>query len=117
LKVLTILSVCCAVATSASVAADPWAPWIEPDFPFFSSTLDLRDVDPESKPSNITPRGIVLNLGNDCWACFDTELLRVSAIWSGKAVTEAALAQLHITKGIKTIGGQSKLRNPMARSG
>jgi cytochrome c2 len=94
------------------MAADPWAPWIEPDFPFFSSTLDLRDVDPGSKPSNITPRGIVLNLGGDCWACFDTELLRVSAIWLGKAVTEAALAPISYQKGIKTIGGQSKLPKP-----
>ncbi|HET6409129.1 MAG TPA: DUF6797 domain-containing protein [Chthoniobacteraceae bacterium] len=102
----------CAVLVSSSTAADPWAPWLEPRFPFFSSALDLRDFDPQSKPSNITPRGIVLNLGNNCWACFDTELLRMSAIWSGKAVTQAALAPLSYQKGIKTIGGQSKLPEP-----
>lgn len=111
MKVLPILSLSC-LLISASFAADPWAPWLEPDFPFFSSTLDLRDVDPGSKPNNITPRGIVLNLGNECWACFDTELLRVSAIWSGKSVTEASLAQLSYQKGIKTIGGQAKLPKP-----
>ena len=27
---------------SALAAEDPWKPWIEPDFPFFSSGLDLR---------------------------------------------------------------------------
>jgi cytochrome c2 len=113
LKVLRFFFVCC-LSAGAAVAADPWAPWLEPDFPFFSSTLDLRDVDPQSKPNNITPRGIVLNLGNDCWACFDTELLRVAAIWSGSSngVTEAALAQTSYQKGIKTIGGQSKLPKP-----
>lgn len=111
MKVLRFLSICCLLA-GKTFAADPWAPWLEPDFPFFSSTLDLREVDPQAKPSNITPRGIVLNLGSDCWACFDTELLRVSAIWSGKAVTEASLAQLSYQKGIKTIGGQSKLPKP-----
>lgn len=111
LKALSLLFVSCLLA-AASFGADPWAPWLEPDFPFFSSTLDLRDVDPDSKPSNITPRGIVLNLGNEGWVCFDTELLRVSAIWSGNAVTEASLAQLSYQKGIKTIGGQSKLPKP-----
>jgi cytochrome c2 len=113
LKVISLITVCCLfIARPSFAAADPWAPWVEPDFPFFSSTLDLRDVDPESKPSNITPRGIVLNLGANCWACFDTELLRVSAIWSGKAVTEASLAPLSYQKGIKTVGGQSKLPKP-----
>jgi cytochrome c2 len=113
LKVLRFIPLSCLLLVGhALAAADPWAPWVEPDFPFFSSTLDLRDVDPGSKPSNITPRGIVLNLGSDCWACFDTELLRVSAIWTGKGVTEASLAPLSYQKGIKTIGGQSKLPKP-----
>jgi cytochrome c2 len=112
-KVLRFILLFCAFLVGrAFAAADPWATWVEPDFPFFSSTLDLREIDPESKPGNITPRGIVLNLGNDCWACFDSELLRVSAIWSGKGVTEAALAPLSYQKGIKTVGGQSKLPKP-----
>src|SRR5262245_51644242 len=81
--ILKALRYLCCLLSVTSFAADPWAPWLEPDFPFFSSALDLRQVDPEAKPSNITPRGLVLNLGHDCWACFDTELLRVSAIWSG----------------------------------
>jgi len=92
---------------------DPWAPWVEPNFPFFSSTLDLRPEDPTAIPWNITPRGIVLNLGSDCWACFDTDLLRVSAIWTGKGVTEESLAPLsYQNKPLKTVGGQSKLPKP-----
>jgi mono/diheme cytochrome c family protein len=92
---------------------DPWAPWVEANFPFFSSTLDLRDYSPDAVPWNITPRGIILNLGNDCWACFDTDLLRVSAIWKGKGLTGESLAPLsYQNKPLKTVGGQSKLPKP-----
>ena len=100
------------VATFA--ADDPWKPWVEPDFPFFSSVLDLRPQMPkDSIPWNITPRGLILNLGHDCWACFDTDLLRVSAIWTGKGVTEDSLAPLsYQNKPLKTVGGQSKLAKP-----
>jgi cytochrome c2 len=99
---------------SVSAAEDPWKPWIEPDFPFFSSGLDLRPQSPpDAKEWNITPRGIVLNLGHDCWACFDTDLLRVSAVWTGKGVTADSLAPLsYQNKPLKTVGGQSKLPKP-----
>ena len=84
----------------------PYAEWIEPDFPFFSSTLDARDNEHELLKNNLTPRGIILNLGNDCWACFDIDLLRMSAMWHGKAVTEDGLAQKSYHPwGSKTRGG------------
>ena len=100
--------------TAASVADTKWAPWVQPDFPFFGSSLDLRNTDPNSVPMNITPRGLVLNLGHDCWACFDTELLRISAIWTGKGVTPEALGPLSYQESgnYKTLGGQSKLPKP-----
>jgi cytochrome c2 len=86
---------------------------VEPNFPFFSSTLDLRDYSPDAVPWNITPRGLILNLGHDCWACFDTDLLRVSAIWTGKGLTGESLAPLsYQNKPLKTVGGQSKLPKP-----
>ncbi|MEQ1850741.1 MAG: DUF6797 domain-containing protein [Chthoniobacteraceae bacterium] len=87
-----------------------WADWVERDFPFFSSVLDGRDG---LEKENLTPRGIVLNLGHDLWACFDTDLLRVAAIWRGKGVTPAALApaSYHIA-GQKTKDGQDDLPKP-----
>ena len=110
-KILTLL-VSCLLAAPLD-AADPWAPWVETDQPFFSSSLDLRATAPNAIPWNITPRGIVLNLGHDCWACFDIDLLRVSAMWSGKGVTPDALTQLsYQDKPLKTLGGQSKLPKP-----
>src|SRR5262249_46227163 len=40
----------------------PWADWVEPDFPFFSSVLDARKAGDPSPANNLTPRGIILNL-------------------------------------------------------
>lgn len=88
-------------------AAEPkWADWVEPDFPFYSSALDARDPKHELLKNNLTPRGLVLNLGHDCWVCYDVDLLRVSAIWQGKGVTPDALAQKsYLPGGTKTRGG------------
>lgn len=83
----------------------PWAAWVEPDFPFFSSILDARREGVGE--NNLTPRGIILKLDHECWACFDTDLLRVSAIWRGKGITDKALAPgSYLDAGRKTPGGQ-----------
>src|SRR6266850_7280370 len=78
---------------STNESPEPWAPFVEPDFPFFSSVLDARDLGEGWPTNNLTPRGLILNLGNDCWACFDVDLLRMSAIWEGKGVTPVSMAQ------------------------
>src|SRR6266850_2145171 len=87
-----------------------WANFVEPDFPFFSSVLDARHLGQGWPADNLTPRGLILNLGNDCWACFDTELLRMSVIWEGKGITAAGMAQgSYQSPGRKAPEGQEKL--------
>jgi cytochrome c2 len=113
----SILFAWCLIASLLNAAEvdkpSPWADWLEPDFPFFSSILDARDAGDNSPSNNLTPRGLILNLGNNCWACFDTDLLRVSAIWRGDAVTPEALAQKsYHPSGGKTKGGQVVLPKP-----
>jgi glucose/arabinose dehydrogenase len=89
----------------------PWAAWVEPDFPFFSSILDARREG--TGAANLTPRGIVLKLDHECWACFDTDLLRVSAVWRGKGVTDKSLAPgSYLDAGRKTPGGQFPAPQP-----
>ncbi|MEI7823629.1 MAG: DUF6797 domain-containing protein, partial [Verrucomicrobiota bacterium] len=89
----------------------PRASWVEPDFPFFSSVLDARR--PGISAQNLTPRGLVLNLGRDCWVCFDTDLLRVAAVWRGPGVTPKALAPgSYHDSGRKTPGGQFPAPEP-----
>ena len=98
-------------AASKVPVSTPWADWVEPDFPFFSSILDARRAGPCE--NNLTPRGVVLPLGMDCWACFDTDLLRVSAVWRGKGVTNKALAPgSYHDAGRKTLGGQFPAPQP-----
>jgi mono/diheme cytochrome c family protein len=83
-------------------------PWVEAGFPFFSSVLDARQAGPGFPANNLTPRGIVLNLGQDCWVCFDPDLLRVAAVWQGPGVSDRALAPgSYHDFGRKTPGGQT----------
>jgi glucose/arabinose dehydrogenase/cytochrome c2 len=98
----------------------PWGEWVEPDFPFFSSVLDGRDLGPKFPKDNLTPRGLILNLGHNLWACFDTDLLRIACIWQGESgqppVTPEALApgSYHVA-GQKTKDGQEHLPKPVGK--
>ena len=108
------------VAQEAARAVGPLAEWVEPDFPFFSSVLDARDVGEGFPKDNLTSRGLILNLGHNLWACFDTDLLRIACIWQGEEgkppVTLNALApgSYHIA-GQKTKDGQDDLPKPVGK--
>jgi mono/diheme cytochrome c family protein len=100
-------------ATRPAPAASPFADWVEPNFPFFSSVLDARKAGAGMPANNLTPRGIILNLGHDCWACFDPDLLRVSAVWQGHGVSAKALAPgSYHDVSRKTPGGEVDLPEP-----
>src|SRR5947209_6745102 len=91
-------------------AEGPWAEFVETNFPFFSSVLDARKVGDDLPADNLTPRGLILNLGHDCWACFDTDLLRMSAIWTGQGVSPLSMSQIsyHVA-GAKATEGEVDL--------
>lgn len=96
---------------TTTYAPQPWGPWVEADFPFFSSVLDARREG--SGRNNLTPRGLIIRLPHDMWACFDTDLLRVSAVWRGKGVSDKALAPgSYHDPGRKTLGGQFPAPQP-----
>ena len=103
---------CATAADSTGDSHQPtsWADFVETNFPFFSSVLDARKLGEGWPADNLTPRGIILNLGHDCWACFDTDLLRMSAVWTGKGITPVSMSQgSYHTPGIKAPEGQEKL--------
>lgn len=107
-------------ARSAQAPAKPavkperdWAAWVEPGTPFFSSVLDVRRVDPALPADNLTPRGLMLPAGDGHWVAFDTDLLRVAAVWQGAGVTPRALAPgSYHAPDKKTPGGQNALPEP-----
>ncbi|MEO8429017.1 MAG: DUF6797 domain-containing protein [Verrucomicrobiota bacterium] len=91
-------------------APAPWGDVVETNFPFFSSVLDARKLGEGLSSENLTPRGIVLNLGNQCWACFDTDLLRMSAIWIGEGISPVSMSQVsYHSAGVKAPDGQDSL--------
>jgi len=104
----------------APATPSPWGDFVEKDFPFFSSVLDARDVGEGFPKDNLTPRGLILNLGHNLWACFDTDLLRIACIWEGEEgqppVTPEALApgSYHVA-GQKTKDGQENLPKPVGK--
>jgi hypothetical protein len=107
--------------TKEAVQPSPWGNWIEQDFPFFSSVLDAREVGEGFPKDNLTPRGIILNLGHNLWACFDTDLLRIACIWESPGddvppITMNALApgSYHVA-GQKTKDGQEDLPKPIGK--
>lgn len=92
------------------------APFVETNFPFFSSVLEGRKFGPNWPTNNLTPRGIVLQLDNDVWACFDTDLLRVAALWQGSTsgVTAVSMSQISYHKpGAKVQEGEKILPEPI----
>lgn len=101
-------------------ATSAYGEWVEADFPFFSTVLDARDLGEVWPKNNLTPRGIVLNLGGNVWACFDTDLLRMALIWQGEAgqppLTQNALStgSYHLA-GQKTKDGQEDLVKPIGK--
>jgi glucose/arabinose dehydrogenase/cytochrome c2 len=101
-------------AAQPQVSAVPqWADWVEPDFPFFSSVLDAGRAGSSFPGRNLTPRGLILNLGRGQWVGYDVDLLRVAAVWTGGAVTPKALAPgSYHQPDRKTPGGQSPAPEP-----
>ena len=94
--------------------------FIEPDFPFFSSVLDCRDLGEGFPKDNLTPRGLILNLGHNLWACFDVDLLRIACIWESEPgkppITLNALApRSYQDPGQKTKDGQDDLPKPLGK--
>ena len=68
--------------------------FIEETFPFINSALDMGKSPAGFPKDNYTPRGIFIKLNKGVWACFDKELLRVSAIWSGGDFELNSMAQI-----------------------
>ncbi|MBL9144967.1 MAG: c-type cytochrome [Verrucomicrobiaceae bacterium] len=96
------------------------AEYIEPDFPFFSSVLDCRELGEGFPKDNLTPRGLILNLGHNLWACFDIDLLRIACVWESEPgkppITLDGLApgSYHIA-GQKTKDGEDILPKPVGK--
>ncbi|MFT5467852.1 MAG: cytochrome c2 [Verrucomicrobiales bacterium] len=106
-----------ALAQDSKQTDSPWADFIQPDFPFFGHTLDARKF---SKTANLTPRGLIFQIGEGTWACFDPDLLRMSLIWDQadeeSPITLGSMAPgSYHNAGRKAGGGQGELPKPLGK--
>lgn len=68
--------------------------FVEPEFPFFSTYLDARDLGQGFPGDNVVARGLALQLGPSAYACFDTDLLRWSVAWTGQQLPMVLMPQI-----------------------
>ncbi len=59
----------------------PFDSFVEDDFPFFSQTLDARNLVGDWPKDNLSPRAVIMQLGGGYYAAFDIDLLRVALVW------------------------------------
>src|SRR5215218_9801075 len=78
----------------ATAQDDKVGSFVEPGFPFVVTTLDAGKLGAAFPQRNLAVRCVVLTLGNDSYACFDTDLLRLSAAWRGRFMSLTTMAQV-----------------------
>ncbi|SHG07186.1 Cytochrome c2 [Fodinibius roseus] len=71
-----------------------FAPFVEPDFPFITTSIDARSLGPGFPTDNIVPRCLALRLGGEAYACFDTDMLRWSVAWTGEFLPMVTMGQI-----------------------
>ena len=95
-----------------------FASYVEEDAPFFTQTVDARKFGVEPQVDNLTPRGIVVCVGNGVFGCFDPDLLRWALIWrqtgEGEYLTMDGMASgSYRLPNRKAAPGQKELPRPL----
>lgn len=68
--------------------------FVEPGFPFISTSIDARKLGSGFPDDNIAARTLAMPLGDSAYVCFDTDLLRWSVAWTGKFLPMVLMAQI-----------------------
>ena len=93
-NLLAVVGLLATTAVALPRNDNPFADFVEPGFPFIVSTVDAGKLGAGFPERNLAVRCVVLMLGNDSYACFDTDLLRISAAWRGAFVSLTTMAQI-----------------------
>ncbi|CAN5338166.1 hypothetical protein BH23BAC1_BH23BAC1_07090 [soil metagenome] len=101
--------------TEVNMQGVEFAHFVEPEFPFITTSLDARNLGPGFPENNIAARVLALQLGNEAYACFDTDLLRWSVAWTGDFMPMVTMAQISYNdffnkdNKLPVIGGDPKI--------
>lgn len=71
-----------------------FADFVEKDFPFIYTSLDLRDIGKRFPKHNYASRAVAIQLGGGTYAAFDPDLLRWAVAWEGDFVSMKGVAQV-----------------------
>ncbi|MFH5883030.1 DUF6797 domain-containing protein [Halalkalibaculum sp. DA3122] len=82
------------ILTEQNFDPEDLAPFVEPEFPFITTSVDARELGPGFPADNITPRCLALRLGSEAYACFDTDMLRWSVAWTGDFLPMVTMGQI-----------------------
>ncbi|WP_373494740.1 DUF6797 domain-containing protein [Aquiflexum sp.] len=94
-----------------------FADFVEPDFPFITTSLDARKLGAEFPDDNIAARVLAIKLGEDAYAAFDTDMLRWAVAWTGDFMPMVTMAQISYRDFhnkdnlLPVIGGDPKIAN------
>jgi mono/diheme cytochrome c family protein len=89
-----VLAVTATWRIGSAAPDDRFADFVEPGFPFIVSTVDAGRLGDAFPVRNLAVRCVVLMLGNETYACFDTDLLRIAAAWHGGFMSLTTMAQV-----------------------
>jgi cytochrome c2 len=71
-----------------------FAEFVEPDFPYITTSMDARNLGAGFPTDNISARVIAMRLGDGAYACFDPDMLRWSVAWTGGFLPMVTMAQI-----------------------
>ena len=93
-------------------------PFVEADFPYITTSLDVREIGEAFPQENYAPRVLAINLSKeDTYMAFDTDLLRWVVGWTGDFVSMTNMSQISYSDSfnksnqISTILGSPKFAN------
>jgi hypothetical protein len=82
------------IITSQELNAEDLAPFVETEFPFITTSVDARELGNSFPEGNVAPRCLAIRLGSEAYSCFDTDMLRWSAAWTGDFISMVNMAQI-----------------------
>lgn len=101
--------------TEVNFEEQEFAPFVESDFPYITTSMDARNLGAGFPEDNISARVLALRLGNDAYACFDPDLLRWTVAWTGDFLPMVTMAQISYKdfynkdNKMPRIGGEPKI--------
>lgn len=115
LPVLSLLIFACGQEKPLIVEVDfdqvEFADFVEPDFPYITTSIDARDLGKRFPTDNISARALAVKVGETAYMAFDPDMLRWTVGWTGDFLPMVTMAQISYNSfydknnKIPTIGG------------